>query len=214
MFRRRKPEPIQPTSQPAVAEIEPEIEEERVSLPNNQGPSMTNKPPTPPMRPDIPRRVMDIPTAAGRGPVVAPAAPAAAPKAPETEVKKLIVGRDISLSGNITACDKLVVEGTVEANLTDAGSIEIAETGLYKGAAEVDEAEIGGRFQGELTVRKKLTIRATGKVVGTVRYARLVVEGGGEIGGTVEVIAQSRAAGSDEPRAAAAAPAFRMAEPK
>jgi cytoskeletal protein CcmA (bactofilin family) len=166
---------------------------------------------TQPIRPDIPRRVMDIPSAAR-----VPAAPA---KPAESEGKKLIVGRDISLSGNITACDKLVVEGTVEANLKDAGFIEIAETGLFKGSAEVDEAEIGGRFKGDLVVRKKLTIRATGKVEGTVRYARLVVECGGEISGTVEVMHDLDRAEdprtAEEPRpAAVVAPAYRLAEPQ
>lgn len=178
MFRRKKPEgPAVP--QPAPSEIESDAGEAGASLPksfHSQGPVMNNKPPTPPLRTDIPRRVMDLPAASG------------ARKPAESEGKKLIVGRDISLSGAITACDKLVVEGTVEANLTDAGSIDIAESGLFKGSAEVDEAEIGGRFEGALTVRKKLTIRATGRVAGKVRYARLVVEAGGEIAGTVEVL--------------------------
>ena len=148
---------------------------------NNQGPVMNNKLPSP-MRADIsPRRAPEI--SAPRK----PASPA------DNEGKKLIVGREISLSGNITACDRLVVEGTVEANLTDAGSIEISETGLFKGSAEVDEAEIGGRFEGGLTVRRKLVIRSTGKITGTIRYARIVIEQGGEISGTVDVLGNGAA---------------------
>lgn len=174
MFRRKRPGTDHLGSPPSIAEREPEQGEQPKSF-QHQGPLMTNKPTTPPMRPDIPRRMMDIPSVTPRKPA-------------EAEGKKLIVGRDISLSGNITACDKLVVEGTVEANLTDAGFIEIAETGLFRGSAEVDEAEIGGRFEGGLTVRRKLTIRSTGHVAGTVRYARLVVEAGGEISGTVDVL--------------------------
>lgn len=174
MFRRKKPEAATMPPQPSPdVDVDESAGVMSKSL-QHQGPAMNNKTPTPPMRPDIPRRVMDLP-ASTRKPV-------------EAEVKKLIVGREISLSGAITACDKLVVEGTVEANLTGAGSIEIAESGLFKGTAEVEEAEIGGRFEGSLTARKKLIIRATGKVVGKVRYARLVVESGGEIDGTIEVL--------------------------
>ncbi len=148
---------------------------------------MINKPQATPLRPDLPRRMPES--------AAAPAAPSAPARKPaETDVKKLIVGREISLSGAINACDKLVVEGTVEANLMDAGSIEIADCGLFKGSAEVDEAEIAGQFQGELTVRRKLVIRATGKVKGTCRYANLVVESGGEISGTVEVYNGAKAA--------------------
>jgi hypothetical protein len=35
----------------------------------------------------------------------------------EVEARKLIVGRGISLSGEITSCDRLVIEGSVEATL-------------------------------------------------------------------------------------------------
>jgi cytoskeletal protein CcmA (bactofilin family) len=104
------------------------------------------------------------------------------------EMKKLIVGRDIRLAGEITACDKLVVEGQVEADLADAQMLEIAESGLFKGRAEVDVAEVSGTFDGELTVRERLVLRATGQVKGTLRYAELEIERGGRVNGAIEEI--------------------------
>jgi cytoskeletal protein CcmA (bactofilin family) len=103
-------------------------------------------------------------------------------------MKKLIVGRDIRLAGEITACDKLVVEGQVEADLADAQVLEIAESGLFKGRAEVDVAEVSGVFDGELTVRQRLILRATGQVKGTLRYAELEIERGGRVNGNIEEI--------------------------
>jgi cytoskeletal protein CcmA (bactofilin family) len=110
----------------------------------------------------------------------------------DTETRRLIVGREISLTGEITSCERLVVEGSVEANLNNCREIEIAESGLMKGTASIEEAEIRGRYEGSLTVRKRLLIRATGKVTGTVRYGQLEVECGGQITGDVQ--AQSGAA--------------------
>ena len=72
----------------------------------------------------------------------------------DAETVKLIVGREISLSGEITACDRLVVEGSVEANLANCRDIDIAETGLFKGSASIDDVEIRGRFEGTLNVRR------------------------------------------------------------
>ncbi len=43
--------------------------------------------------------------------------------------KQLIVGRDIALSGQISSCEKLVVEGRVEANITECSELEVAEPG-------------------------------------------------------------------------------------
>lgn len=104
----------------------------------------------------------------------------------DAETRKLIVGREISLSGEITACDRLVVEGSVEANLANCRDIDIAESGLFKGSASIDDAEIRGRFEGTLNVRRRLLIRATGKVIGTVRYGQIEIECGGQISGDVQ----------------------------
>jgi cytoskeletal protein CcmA (bactofilin family) len=103
----------------------------------------------------------------------------------ETELRTLIVGREIALSGEITSCDRLVVEGSVEANLANCRDIDIAESGLFKGSASIDEAEIRGRFEGVLTVKKRLLIRSTGKVVGKIRYGQIEVERGGQISGEI-----------------------------
>ena len=104
----------------------------------------------------------------------------------DAETRRLIVGREISLTGEITSCERLVVEGSVEANLTNCREIEIAETGLMKGTAAIDEAEIRGRYEGSLTVRKRLYIRASGKVTGTVRYGQLEIECGGQVSGDIQ----------------------------
>jgi cytoskeletal protein CcmA (bactofilin family) len=104
------------------------------------------------------------------------------------EGKTLVVGREISLSGQIAACDKLVVEGRVEAELDKCRQLEIAPTGFFKGSAEIDEAEISGRFEGSLTVNKRLRILARARIKGNLRYGQIEVEAGGEISGDVQLI--------------------------
>ncbi|MBL8686103.1 MAG: polymer-forming cytoskeletal protein [Alphaproteobacteria bacterium] len=106
----------------------------------------------------------------------------------DSEGKRLIVGRDIVLTGEIRACQRLVVEGRVEASLTDSRSIEISEFGVFKGSAHIETADISGRFEGDITVHGRLTVRSTGKVVGSIRYAQLEVEKGGALSGQVELL--------------------------
>jgi cytoskeletal protein CcmA (bactofilin family) len=103
--------------------------------------------------------------------------------------KRLIVGQGISLSGEITACDRLVVDGSVQVTLNQTRAIEITESGRFtNGKAEVEEAEISGVYEGDLTVRNRLLIRSTGQVKGTVRYGEIEVERGGRISGTISMI--------------------------
>jgi len=197
MFRRkRKNGEINTT--PTLPESAPETEELpplRRGLPMNE-----SKPSTVPLRPDLPRRLPDPPAATPQ--MRRPATPITPPPKPESaDGKRLTVGRDISLTGEITACDVLVVEGKVEASLADSRMIEIAESGIFKGHAEIDSAEIAGRYEGNLTVRDRLYVRATGKVVGTVRYGRLEIECGGELIGDVQVLTRPVATSTPEPAA-------------
>lgn len=158
--------------------------------PGALGESTTGSPPRataevkPMPQPDMPRRTSDLPSA----PVSA--APASKPAATaETGGKRLMVGQGISLSGEITACDRLIVEGSVQVTLNETRAIEIAESGRFTdGKAEVEDAEISGIYEGELTVRNRLLIRATGKVKGTVRYGELEIERGGRLTGSVSMI--------------------------
>lgn len=106
---------------------------------------------------------------------------------PGSAGSKLTVGPNIKLKGvEITDCDTLVVEGTVEATM-DSRVIQIAEQGAFRGSAEIDIAEIRGAFDGTLTVRQKLVIFNTGKVSGKIRYGKLVIEEGGQLSGEIGV---------------------------
>ena len=114
-----------------------------------------------------------------------PAEPGACASAALEGGSTLTVGPNIKLKGvEITDCDTLVVQGFVEATM-DSRVMQIAEQGAFKGSAEIDLAEIRGEFNGNLTVRKKLVIYSTGKVTGTIRYGKLVIEEGGQLAGEI-----------------------------
>lgn len=115
-----------------------------------------------------------------------PAERSAAPRANEVDRRTLIVGQGMSLAGEITSCDRLIVEGSIEATLEKCQHVIIAESGVFNGHASTENADVQGRFEGDLTVRKRLLIRAGGHVSGTVTYGEIEIESGGGISGTIE----------------------------
>lgn len=90
----------------------------------------------------------------------------------QQDAKTLTVGRDITLKGDITECDTLIVEGRIDATLNSARALEISR---------------GGRFDGDLDVARALRITASGKLTGNVSYGRLEIEQGGEVLGNIKV---------------------------
>jgi cytoskeletal protein CcmA (bactofilin family) len=113
-------------------------------------------------------------------------APTPTPAA-EATARKLVVGRDILLTGEVTACDVLVVEGTVKADISGCKQLLIADGGTFAGKASVESADIFGKFDGDLSTSSLLWVRGSGKVDGKVRYQDLIVERGGRISGDVQL---------------------------
>lgn len=122
------------------------------------------------------------------------------------EPKTLTVGREINLSGDITSCDRLVVEGEVRSDLEQCQSLEIAKGGAFRGKAKIASAEIAGLFEGELNVEGCLILRATGRIIGTIRYREIEIERGGKLAGTVEVADEVNADKSKETQESGAGP--------
>lgn len=175
---------------------------------------------TPNSRIDIPGGVFSRPgqpPIAGRAPGAYPGAYPGASTFGQTTAatsndaasgRKLYIGQGITLSGEIEACDHLVVEGVVEAALKGASVLEIAESGAFYGTVDIDEATIAGRFEGDLTVRGRLTIKASGSITGAVTYKELAVEAGSAVDGKLTPLdsKNANAAGRKAETSKAAAP--------
>jgi cytoskeletal protein CcmA (bactofilin family) len=150
---------------------------------------------------DILRRAPDVTAVTGRRTDVAPSAFG------DSASKRLTVGRGITLSGEIRACDLLVVEGQVEATLSESRAVEISASGVFKGIADIESAEVSGLIEGELVVRNTLVIHSTGRVLGKISYGRIEIARGGIISGQIDVLPETAVAD------AAPAPEVEIAEP-
>jgi len=122
------------------------------------------------------------------GPVATPASQR------EQDCRRLVVGRDICLSGEIKACDALTVEGRVEANLADGQVLEITASGFFKGSAVVDRCDISGCFEGDLVVHDLLRLTATARVSGAVYYGDVEIARGARIKGVIEPVEEETVA--------------------
>jgi cytoskeletal protein CcmA (bactofilin family) len=104
----------------------------------------------------------------------------------KVDARTLVVGCGISISGKVTPCDRLIIEGRVESNFQNCRNMIIAETGIFRGNGSTENADVRGRVEGDLVVRKRLLIRAGGHVSGTITYGEIEIEAGGRISGVIQ----------------------------
>jgi cytoskeletal protein CcmA (bactofilin family) len=143
-------------------------------IPAKQSPAVGNK--MPPPAPNLPRP--GSVGANGSGSPQHTTEGSAGARGNEVDRRTLIIGQGIALTGEVNSCDRLVI---------------IAETGVFNGHASTENADVRGRFDGDLVVRKRLLIRAGGHVSGTVTYGEIEIEAGGGISGTIEQAGASNA---------------------
>ena len=124
--------------------------------------------------PQIPRRVADIPNTA------------AARAAQDTDGKNLLVGKQVRIKGEISGCERLQIDGQVDATLSDVKAIEVTPSGQFKGTAVVENAVIAGLYEGSLKVSGHLEVASTGAIKGSVSYKTIMVVNGGKLEGTIE----------------------------
>ncbi|OYW13304.1 MAG: hypothetical protein B7X02_02475 [Rhodospirillales bacterium 12-54-5] len=191
MFRRKDEgvEPMDTTTETTTAETAaPAAVAAPVAAPAAMAPSF---------RPVPPQAAM---AAAARSAAPQPMVSAApAPRSSLGSNKRVLsVGPDIQLKGEVAGCDRVVIEGGVDATVRDVHTVELTETGTLKGTAEVEDAEISGAFEGDLVVRGKLTIYATGRVRGNVTYGEIEIQRGGQISGNIRNAADAKSAAAPQ----------------
>lgn len=151
-----------------------------------------------PARPAIP----PYPVSGGRGVAATSAAPTPGPQAPPARAAEvqsfgrlMLVGPQIRLKGEIKACERLVIEGMVEGEVSDTERLEVARGGRFQGTAHIESCAIDGDFEGELDVRGVLTLKANGRIAGKVRYGEIEIERGGIIAGDFRARGAAEASG-------------------
>ena len=145
--------------------------------------------PTLPIRSDLPRRVPEMSGVEQHSNLL---------QRNQEKNRELIVGKGIELSGKIDACRHLIVEGCVNAEISDGEMLEIHEDGIFRGTVLIESAEINGYYEGMLRVRGLLLVKEKGQIYGDVECGVLEVKQGGEIVGKIAPFTLSKSQEDEE----------------
>lgn len=112
------------------------------------------------------------------------------------------IGKSITIKGDLTGDEDLVVEGTVEGKVDlPSNQLTIGANGNVRADVAAKSVVVIGKVAGNVTGTERVEIEASGSVQGDVRAPRLVVKEGAVLNGAVEM-GQSRGA-AEKPTPAA-----------
>ncbi len=96
------------------------------------------------------------------------------------DVERNIIGKNTSIVGDVISEGDFRIDGKVEGTIKTTGRVVIGKNGISKGKVECNNADIEGKFSGELFVNNLLTLKSTAKISGDVVIGKLSVEPGAE----------------------------------
>ncbi len=95
-----------------------------------------------------------------------------------------IVGKNTQISGDIISEGDFRIDGTLEGTIKTNGRVIIGESGFIKGKVECTNADVEGKFSGELIVSNTLTVKTSANINGDVIIGKLSVEPGASFNAT------------------------------
>lgn len=102
--------------------------------------------------------------------------------------KEAKIGPTISIKGDVSGDEDLLIEGTVEGNINlDSKDLTIGQTGCVYANIRAKEIKIEGEVQGDISGNEKVIISKTGKVQGNIIAPRVTLEDGANFKGSIDM---------------------------
>jgi cytoskeletal protein CcmA (bactofilin family) len=131
-----------------------------------------------------------------------PIQPLPAPRNPAPQIKEhAIIGPTISIRGDLTGEEDLLIEGRVEGKIElRKHSVTIGKNGRIKADIYGKTITIEGMVEGNLYGEEQLIVRQSGTVHGNIVSPRVALEDGSNFKGSIDMSPKERpaSAGSSE----------------
>lgn len=116
-----------------------------------------------------------------------------------------LIGRDVTIKGDISASADLHIDGRIEGDITCA-TLTQGESSTIVGTITTETARLAGTINGSISARE-LTVLRTARIEGDVQYDALTIEQGAEVEGRFSHRAPAKAAVASSTPASASTPA-------
>ncbi|WGH74732.1 polymer-forming cytoskeletal protein [Tenacibaculum tangerinum] len=95
-----------------------------------------------------------------------------------------IIGKNTKIIGEIISDGDFRIDGTLDGTIQTKGRVVVGSSGFIKGKVECANADVEGKFSGELFVSNTLTVKSSANINGDVVIGKLSVEPGASFNAT------------------------------
>jgi cytoskeletal protein CcmA (bactofilin family) len=98
-----------------------------------------------------------------------------------------VIGQGITIEGEVTADEELVVQGTVRGKVDAQGGVTIEAGGSVEADIQSGPVTVAGSVTGNISSTDRVDLQAGARVVGNVRATRITIADGAQFKGNVDM---------------------------
>jgi cytoskeletal protein CcmA (bactofilin family) len=98
-----------------------------------------------------------------------------------------LIGKSITIDGEISGDESVIVEGTVKGRISLDASVTIANGAVVEADVETEEVEISGHVTGNIVAGQRVEIKADGRMVGDIKSPRILIADGAGFKGHIDM---------------------------
>jgi cytoskeletal protein CcmA (bactofilin family) len=102
-------------------------------------------------------------------------------------VAATVIGTGITIEGEVSSDDEIVVGGTLRGKLQSAGDVTVESDGIIEADIGARSVSIGGNVTGNVTASERVDLLAGGRLIGDVKAAKLTIADGASFKGNVDM---------------------------
>ena len=103
------------------------------------------------------------------------------------------INEGTKLKGDIQSEGFFRIDGIIDGNVSTPSKVVLGKTGVITGTLTCENADIEGKFEGDLNVTGTLTLRGTAHIEGEVVVGKLAVEPGATFNASCSMIGSRKA---------------------
>jgi cytoskeletal protein CcmA (bactofilin family) len=102
-------------------------------------------------------------------------------------VAATVIGQGITIEGEVSATEEVVVAGVVRGKLDVEGQVTVEPEGVVEADIGAQSVSIAGAVTGNVTAAERVDLLGGGRLIGDVKAARLTIADGASFKGNVDM---------------------------
>jgi cytoskeletal protein CcmA (bactofilin family) len=98
-----------------------------------------------------------------------------------------VIGSGITIEGEVTTDEDVVVQGTLRGKLTARESVTVESGGVVEADVVGGPFSVAGTVTGNITSSDRVDLQTGAKVVGNVKASRITIADGAQFKGNVDM---------------------------